>query len=216
MKSILHKIAFAFMAFSIISFSNSLTAFAQTTGTVTDADGNTYKTMKIGNQTWMLENLRTTKYNDGTEIGTMSGTKSTNPEYTVHRSGNDYGNLYNWYAVKTGKLAPKGWHIPTEAEWKILEGYLGGPSIAGEKLRMGNWPNNPNQNTFNVLPTGYVTYTGNYVGNRAPTAFWWASSEKLSGGSNGAECRRAYMTLPNLHWGVLTREYFVPVRCVKN
>lgn len=191
-------------------------AFAQTLGTVTDADGNTYKTMKIGNQIWMLENLRTTKYNDGSEIKTMSGGKTTNAEYAVHKNGGNYGNLYNWYAVKTGKLAPKGWHIPTEAEWKILEGYLGGSNVAGEKLRIGNWPNNPKQNTFNILPTGYVTYTGTYAGNRAPTAYWWASTEKLSGGSNGGECRRAYMAQPQLHWGVLTREYFVGVRCIKD
>jgi uncharacterized protein (TIGR02145 family) len=216
MKNLAEKIAFVLLLVATISLSNSTQAFAQATGSVTDADGNTYKTMKIGSQTWMLENLRTSKYNDGTEISTMSGTKTTNPEYTVHRSGNDYGNLYNWYAVKTGKLAPKGWHIPSEAEWKVLEGYLGGSSVAGEKMRMGDWPNNPNQSNFNVLPTGYVTYSGAYAGNRAPTAFWWASSEKLSGGSNGAECRRAYMAQPQLHWGVLTREYFVPVRCVKN
>jgi uncharacterized protein (TIGR02145 family) len=216
MKNIVKKTAFAIMAFGLISLTKSTSSFAQTIGSVTDADGNTYKTMKIGSQTWMLENLGTTRYNDGTEINSISGVKTTNPEYTVHRSGSEYGNLYNWYAVKTGKLAPKGWHIPTEAEWKILEGYLGGANVAGGKLRMGNWPNNPNQNTFNVLPTGYATFTGSYSGIKSGIAYWWASSEKLSGGSNGAECRRAYMAQPNLHWGVLTREYFVPVRCVKN
>ncbi len=214
MKTLFKKISLLF--FAIASLTQSPIAFSQTTGTVTDADGNSYKTIKIGSQTWMLENLRTTKYNDGTEISTMSGEKSSTPAYTVHKAGGNYGNLYNWYAVKTGKLAPKGWHIPTETEWKILEGYLGGSSVAGEKLRKGNWPNNTNHNTFNVLPTGYVTYSGTYAGERAPTAYWWASSEKLSGGSQGAECRRAYTAQPQLHWGVLTREYFVGIRCIKD
>ena len=214
MKTLITKIAVLF--FAIASVSQYPTAFAQTIGSVTDADGNTYKTVKIGNQTWMLENLRTTKYNDGTPISTMSGEKSSMPAYTAHKAGDSYGNLYNWFAVKTRKLAPKGWHIPTEAEWKILEGYLGGPNVAGEKLRTGNWPNNAKQNTFNILPTGYVTFSATYAGDRVPTAYWWASSEKTSGGSNGGECRRAYIAQPQLHWGVLMREYFVGVCCVKD
>ena len=214
MKTLFTKIAVCFFAIAIVF--QYQTAFAQTVGTVTDADGNTYKTIKIGTQTWMLENLRTTKYNDGSPIATMSGGKGAMPEYTEHKAGGNYGNLYNWHAVKTGKLAPKGWHVPTEAEWKILEGYLGGPNVAGEKLRMGNWSNNANKNTFNVLPTGYVTNAGTYAGVRAPTAYWWASSEKTAGGSNGGECRKAYMAQPQLHWGTLTRDYFVSVRCVKD
>ena len=214
MKTFFTKVAALILA--ITSIAQFDTASAQTVGTVTDIDGNTYKTIKIGTQTWMLENLHTTMYNDGSPIATMSGKKDARPAYTAHRGGDTYGHLYNWHAVKTGKLAPKGWHIPTEAEWKILEGYLDGANVAGEKLRMGTWSGNANQSTFNVLPTGYVTYSGTYAGERAPTAYWWASTEKLSGGSNGGECHRAYMAQPQLHWGVLMRDYFVSVRCIKD
>ena len=99
----------------------------------TDADGNVYHTVTIGTQTWTVENLKTSKYNDGTKIplvtdGTTWGNLTT-PGYCWHN--NDaatnkatYGALYNWYAVNTGKLAPSGWHVPTDAEWTTLENYL--------------------------------------------------------------------------------------------
>jgi uncharacterized protein (TIGR02145 family) len=102
-----------------------------TNSTVTDIDGNVYSTIKIGSQTWTVENLKVTKYNDGTPIQIITDTSwrsLTTPAYCWY--GNDinskapYGALYNWFAVNTGKLAPTGWHIPTVAEWNALENYL--------------------------------------------------------------------------------------------
>ena len=111
-----------------------------------DVDGNIYKQVKIGNQTWMAENLKTTKYRDGTPIPlvTDSGTweNLSTGAYSYYYNDPDnvnfggdlnittlghagYGNLYNWYAVDTGKLAPEGWHVPTDDEIKELEMYLG-------------------------------------------------------------------------------------------
>ncbi len=102
-------------------------------GTLTDIDGNVYHTVKIGNQVWTVENLRTTRYNDGTAIPHVTDNSSwenlTTPGYCYY--GNDstanavkYGALYNWYAVNTGKLAPAGWHVPGLAEWDTLKNYL--------------------------------------------------------------------------------------------
>jgi uncharacterized protein (TIGR02145 family) len=100
--------------------------------TITDADGNVYHTVKIGTQTWLTENFRTTKYNDGTDIpliidGNTWGDLSSpgycwyNNDATHHKS---YGILYNWYAVVVSKFAPPGWHVPSDADWIRLENYL--------------------------------------------------------------------------------------------
>ena len=88
---------------------------------VTDVCGNTYKTLTFGTQTWMAENLRTTKYNDGSSIPNLIGNaewSNDTPAYCWYN--NDYkekgsisGALYNWYAVETGKLCPTGWHVPS-------------------------------------------------------------------------------------------------------
>lgn len=103
-----------------------------TTNIVTDNDGNVYNTVKIGNQTWMVDNLKTTKYNDGTSIPNITdGTiwsHLTTPGYCYYNNNvankSTYGAIYNWYTIDTGKLAPAGWHVPTNAEWTTLENYL--------------------------------------------------------------------------------------------
>jgi uncharacterized protein (TIGR02145 family) len=104
-------------------------------GTLTDADGNVYQTVRIGTQVWMAENLRVTKYNDGTAIfldtSTTTWADSTTAAYCFYNNTTNadsikkYGALYNWYAVNTGKLAPSGWHVPYDEEWTVLEKYLG-------------------------------------------------------------------------------------------
>ena len=97
-----------------------------------DADNNNYGVVRIGDQIWMLENLKTTKYNDGTVI--PNATDSTTWANTVNNSFCWYnydvknkdvnGALYNWYCVGTSKLAPKGWHVAYDEEWTVLENYL--------------------------------------------------------------------------------------------
>ena len=111
--------------------------------TVTDVDGNVYHTLKIGSQVWMVENLKTTRYNDSTEITMIEDSTLWNhlTEPACCWMDNDlnnkepYGGLYNWYAVNTGKLCPDGWHVPTNEEWTELIDYLGGIQVAGGKLK---------------------------------------------------------------------------------
>jgi uncharacterized protein (TIGR02145 family) len=100
--------------------------------TVKDIDGNVYKTVTIGNQTWMAENLRTTRYNDSTLIplpfaksGAIFGPFVCTYKYTTNSDTiKTYGRLYNWLTLNTGKLCPKGWYIPSDAEWTSLTNYL--------------------------------------------------------------------------------------------
>jgi uncharacterized protein (TIGR02145 family) len=100
-----------------------------------DADLNTYNTVRIGNQTWMASNLKTTKYNDGTtaipnvtDNAAWAALSTGAYCYYNNNVGTDYGAtygaLYNWYAVNTGKLCPVGWHVPTDAEWTTLTTFL--------------------------------------------------------------------------------------------
>jgi hypothetical protein len=93
--------------------------------TVTDIDGNVYNTVAIGTQVWMVENLRTTRYNDGTAIPLVTNDTTWSalkiPGYCWFFNDSARGSiLYNWYAVETGKLAPKGWHVPSQTEWEEL------------------------------------------------------------------------------------------------
>lgn len=161
-------------------------------GTVTDIDGNIYHTVTIGTQVWMVENLKTTKYNDGTAIPNVTGSTAwinlITPGYCWFNNDatsykNTYGALYNWYAVNTGKLAPKGWHVATDSEWTTLINFLGGASVACGKLKetgTTHWssPNTEatNESGFTALPGGDRYFNGDFVdiGNLGN---WWSSTE---------------------------------------
>jgi len=163
-------------------------------GTVTDIDGNVYNTVTIGTQVWMVENLKTTKYNDGTSIpnvtdNTAWGNLAT-PGYCwynndVATNKNVYGALYNWFTVNTGKLCPTGWHVPSDTEWTTLTTYLGGVGIAGGKLKetgTSHWYSTytsvTNETGFTALPGG-ERYIGlfDYIGSNG---IWWSSTETMT------------------------------------
>ncbi len=140
------------------------------TSTVTDIDGYVYNTIKIGTQIWMKENLKVTKYNDSTPIpqvkdGTAWNNLSTPGDcwYNNDKATYDatYGALYNWYAVNTNKLCPAGWHIPSDAEWTILENYLIENNFNYDGATMGN-----NYAKSLAATTNWISYTGiGTVGN---------------------------------------------------
>ena len=157
---------------------------------VTDVDGNVYHTITIGSQVWMMENLKTTKYNDGTPIPLVSDSSVwsalTTPGYCWYDNDaatnkGTYGAMYNWYAVGTGKLAPTGWHVPTDADWSTLTTYLGGESIAGGKLKesgKAHWVDDNADNCvgFTALPGGYRNDNGMFT-NLTSNGYWWTSTE---------------------------------------
>jgi uncharacterized protein (TIGR02145 family) len=159
--------------------------------TITDIDGNIYNTVTIGTQCWMVENLKTSKYNDGTTIPTdLSDTaweNTTRGAYAIYENiasnNTTYGKLYNWYAVNTRKLCPEGWHIPTDAEWNTLNAFLGGQSIAGGKMKsITGWtsPNTgaTNSSGFTGLPGGLRSYFGGFSGI-GDLGVWWSSTEGI-------------------------------------
>jgi uncharacterized protein (TIGR02145 family) len=178
---------------------------APETGTVTDIQGNVYKTIKIGPQWWMAENLNVTKYNDGSPV--ISGTNISDLQWDTTKQGyycmyketeKNTGKLYNWHVVNDPrKLAPKGWHVPSDAEWKVLEQSLGmtAPdaekvnwrgSHVGEKLKIQgsiNW--HDYENVWATNESGFSAQAGGcrmfYGALSDPTGitftgFWWSSS----------------------------------------
>jgi uncharacterized protein (TIGR02145 family) len=162
---------------------------------IADIEGSLYKIVTIGTQVWMAENLRTSKYNDGSSIPLIAdNTEWSNlhsPGYCWYDNDpdsykNTYGALYNWYTINTGKLAPKGWHVPTDAEWTTLTTYLGGGSVAGGKLKeVGfiHWSGNEgatNETGFTALPGGDRDYIGRYM-RIGYYGTWQTSSLYVSG-----------------------------------
>ena len=218
MKNFFKKLVFALSAFLVFSVieNNIVLAQGETYGSVTDADGNIYRTLKIGNQTWMLENLKTTKYNDGTPIASLAEIgdlrKSISPAYSLHQNNKEqYGNLYNWYAVNTNKLAPKGWHVPSKQDWEILLNYLGGFSKAGDKMKSTSWSSNGSSG-FNALPAGFIGNTGMFM-NVGNAAFWWSAHER---NATQADYVKTMSSLPSALSNAAVKQFYMSVRCIKN
>ena len=195
---------------------------------ITDIDGNIYTSVTIGTQVWMVENLKTTRYSDGTSIPLVTDNvqweQLTSPGYcwqlndpAANKSA--YGALYNWFAVNTGKLAPDGWHVPSDAELTILIDFLGGESVAGGKMKeagTAHWqsPNTgaSNSSGFTALPGGYRWDTIGFAGITS-YGYLWSSSQSSTVGARG--CGFYY----NL--ALVTRDNYykssgLTVRCVKD
>ncbi len=164
-----------------------------TTYVVADVDNNLYHSVTIGTQTWLQENLRTTHYNDGGSIPLVTGNTEWNnlssPGYCWYDNNEEkykatYGALYNWYTVNTGKLCPSGWHVPTNAEWITLTNYLGGESVAGDKLKeagtahWGDINTGTNESGFTALPGGIRKDNGTYA-DIGFSSQWWSISPIL-------------------------------------
>jgi uncharacterized protein (TIGR02145 family) len=160
---------------------------------ITDVEGHSYKTVYIGSQQWMAENLKVSKYNDGTIIPNIEDTTQwsnlINGAWAFfdndYRYNTKYGKLYNWYAVSpttngNKNVCPTGWHVPTDTEWTVLTDYLGGLIVAGGKLKGTGFfsPNTDATNTslFSALPGGLRYTNGSYL-NFFYYGYWWSSTE---------------------------------------
>ncbi len=195
-------------------------------GKVKDIDGNVYRTTTIDTLVWMAENLKTTRYNDGTAIPYVTDAQ----EWAGLDSGafcfyaNDifynkdtYGALYNWYAVSSDKLCPAGWHIPTDEEWNALTAFLGGETKAGSKLKdtVMIW-NSPyedatNETGFTALPGGCRDSNGYYY-DLGFSGMWWTAEEFYS---SSALYRMIYYD-PTLQRNFIDKKFGMSVRCVKD
>jgi uncharacterized protein (TIGR02145 family) len=192
--------------------------------TVTDVEGNVYKTVTIGTQVWMAENLKTTKYKDGAEIPIVTGTTPSTGAYCYYEKDISnkaiYGALYNWYTVNTGKLCPIGWHTPSRVEWQTLTDYLGGFYVAGGKMKeqgYNHWfaPNTSatNESGFTALPGGIGVTTFFYKGE---SAYFWSSSEYETNNSWSYYVNLFYNSPAGGIGGATFKENGYSVRCLKN
>jgi uncharacterized protein (TIGR02145 family) len=208
-----------------------------TAGTLTDNDGNTYNTVKIGDQWWMAENLKTRKLNDNTAIPNVTD----NTAWTLLTTpalcwiNNDeatykpiYGTMYNWLAVNTGNLCPTGWHVPSDAEYKTMELYLGlapadidlwgwrGTDQGSQLKNTTGWAagqNGTNTSGFSALPGGYryaATGVFNDVGN---LSYWWTST---ADGTTAAWYRRLDGNNTGVYHASTSMLGGKYVRCIKN
>jgi len=206
-------------------------------GTMTDQEGNVYRTVKIGTQVWMAENLKTTKYSNGVSI--LSAVDSA--QWVTAKSGayssatssigsapniaNDcpYGKLYNWYAViNESKICPTGWHVPSDAEWRTLVDLLGGESVAGGKMKSAGvnyWQfinrGGTNSSGFSALPAGGRFANAGYL-QKGFTGYFWSSTE-----SNMFNGFASFWTINDdveriAPPGAIQKESGFSVRCVKD
>jgi uncharacterized protein (TIGR02145 family) len=159
-------------------------------GPLIDIEGNVYNVVKIDTQVWMAENLKVTKFNDGTPIPLVADSSEWVqiysyaycwPENDEIKNKDTYGALYNWFAV-SHNLCPTGWHLPSDAEWAFLIDYLGGGNIAGSKLKetgTTHWhsPNAyaTNETGFTALPAGTRVENGIFS-HSGITGEWWSST----------------------------------------
>jgi uncharacterized protein (TIGR02145 family) len=171
-------------------------------GTFTDPrDGKTYKTVTIGNQVWMAENLN---YE-------ASGSKcyDNNPA-----NDQKYGRLYDWETAK--RACPPGWHLPSDAEWTTLTDFVGGSSTAGTKLKSANgWNSNGNgtdEYGFSALTGGYGRSNGSFNGV-GKLGWWWSATED---NASNAYSRDMYVGLANVGRSSSGKASFFSVRCVKD
>lgn len=203
---------------------------AVTYGTVTDIDGNPYKTIELGSQIWMAENLKTTKYQNGDLIGTTLFFNSdisaeSSPKYQWMFEGIQgnlpaYGRLYTWHvATDNRNVCPSGWHVPTSLEWVELINHLGGFNVAGGKLKetgLTHWnaPNTDatNETGFTALPGGDRNPNGMYYGIGIYSTFWTSYEVSATGGTS--------MSLDWNYGGVhiweSPKKWGMSIRCLKN
>lgn len=218
------KLSFVCILFSVVFFGCTNDEFEKLTETVTDIDGNVYHAIKIGDQVWLTENLRVTKYNDGTAIPNVTDSAAwanlTTDGYCYYDNDPAYGTtqgcLYNWYAVNIGKLAPEGWHVATDAEWTVLSEYLGGNSEAGAKLKSITGWDSPNtgatkSGSFMALSGGSRSSSGFKL--RGQYGIWWSSTENDAG---TAWDRYLYYNASSVQRNGSSKYLGASIRCVKN
>jgi uncharacterized protein (TIGR02145 family) len=205
---------------------NSFTT-TDSTGTMIDIDGNVYRTIKIGTQWWMAENLKVTHYRNGYEISYVTNDSIWENVYVGaycdynNDSANvsTYGRLYNWLAIRDSSiLAPVGWHVPSDTEWQAVVDYLGGDTIAGGKMKeagTAHWHNagGTNQSGFAGLPGGLrLGENGQYLYLR-DYAYFWSSTQRST---EEAWFRYLFYNDLEVHSSSGLLRYGLSVRCVRD
>lgn len=197
-----------------------------TYGSITDIDGNEYATIVIGNQEWMAENLRTTKYCNGDSISNVENANdwvNLNTGAWAHYDNDSqfeelYGKLYNWYAADDARnICPCGWHVPTHNEWTVLTDGLGEAGAVGTKMKSTiGWNENgngTNESGFSGLPGGFrFSIEGPFYGKEENTS-WWSSTE--TGNYNARARALSYNTTTLYNYGD-NKVHGFSVRCLRD
>ena len=198
-----------------------------TEGTVTDIDGNVYATIQIDEQRWMAENLKTTKYNDGTSIELITNNaaweNNTNGAYCWFDNdeaqyAETNGALYNWHAVNTNKLCPDGWHVPDYDDWTVLENYIAADGHTGNegkalKATYG-WPTGGNGSDnygFTALPGDMRFSYGDF--SYFDYGYWWSATEH---NANDAKFCGLYGTVNYIYRSNYSKQSGFSIRCLKD
>lgn len=206
-----------------ISLTAVLNSKAQSTGSgLMDIDGNTYKSILLGKQEWMMDNLKVTKYSNGQPIPHIQDSivwnAWKNGAYVFYKNDTKHGILYNWMAVNDSRgVCPTGWHVPSSFEWDTLAKFLGGNEVAGGKMKAKlHWetPNTSatNESSFHALPKGMYGVNGSF-NNIGKNAYWWSSSEH---GVSSAWGREIGFNESALFAGHGDKRDGLSVRCIKD
>ncbi len=205
---------------------------------VADVDGNIYKTTQIGNQVWMTENLRTTRYNNNVlipyEPDSIRWMNLANPGYTWYRNSSvnkPNGGLYNWYTVATGNLCPQGWHVPTNAEYQLMEVVAGVPV---DSVNLWGWRGKgigtrlkattgftvntgTNVTGFSAVGSGYRSWASSEFRGRNEIAYYWTSTDDaINGKPTVAYYRRLDGATHYIYKATTGKTGGKSIRCVKN
>jgi uncharacterized protein (TIGR02145 family) len=167
---------------------------------VADVEGNLYSTVNIGSQVWMAENLRATKFNDGTPIPNITDNTEwinfSGAAYCWYKNEIQYkptmGALYNWYTIEVGGLCPAGWHVPSDVEYSTMEIFLGmdpdsvnlwgwrGTDQGSKMKSVSDWSNDgngTNSSGFTGLPGGYRYAVTGVFYSLGDLTYWWTSTQ---------------------------------------
>lgn len=206
---------------------NSFVIFCGLLFLVTDSWSQNLPSVEIGNQIWTVKNLNVTTFRNGdlipqaeTPAEWQNAAKTGEPAWCYYENsadnGKTYGKLYNWYAVKDPRgLAPKGWRVPTDAEWSTMTKHLG-EAGAGKTLKATTgWPqgkNGSNSSGMTILPGGCRNANGRFYGT-TKLAYMWTSTENQS---DSAWYRTISSDFDTIHrHGSLSKESGLAVRCIK-
>lgn len=197
--------------------------------TCKDGSNNNYSVVTIGPLTWMAENLRTSKYNDGTNIPKISDATNwsitTTPAMCWYdndsaNNGPKYGVLYKWYVVSQGTLCPTGWHVPTVTEWNVLATFLGGDTLAGGKMKEpgtqhwdSTYTGTTNSSGFTALPAGMRLISNGAFSDVGLHTYYWTATDYST---NNAHIRSLSYNSNKLNAGGNNKGNGFSVRCVKD
>jgi len=192
-----------------------------------DIDGNAYDAVTIGTQVWMKQNLKVTKYNDGSDILNLQSANwegLTDGIYGFYNSSednfNEYGGLYNYYAtIDSRGLCPDGWHMPSKNEWQTLIDYIGGIKSGGKLKETGtsHWkrPNfgATNEACFSALPGGWTFEPDSISRSLGESGSFWSSTSELE---THAFVVYLMYSHPVINSTNLDKYYGLSVRCIKD